>query len=337
MRVRGIVYDTGSEVITGRPSRPDLDPDQVREDLTDIAHDLHANAVRITGQHPEQMRLAAEEAASLGLAVWLSPALPDATPAEALNKLAGYARDAERLRAAGVDVVLLAGWEATLFQRGIVAGATTTDRMTTMSSPARLLWSVVRHGPFPRNLNRYLRAAATTIREQFGGPVSYAAAGFEQVDWSPFDIVAVDHYRSSANRDTYGDEIAQWTRHGRPVVLTEYGCATYRGAPERGALAWTVVDRSTDPPRIPDTVVRDEAAQAAELATLLDTIEASPTDGGFVFTYASFSYPHRPDDPRHDLDTAGYGLVTVLPDGTRRRKQAFNVVAQRYATSAAAT
>ena len=66
------------------------------------------------------------------------------------------------------------------------------------------------------------------------------------------------------------------------------------------------------------------------MGTLLDGADAAGAAGAFVFTYAAFSYPHRPD-PEHDLDSAGYGLVAVLPDGTQRRKAAFDAVARRFA------
>lgn len=330
MRIRGVVYDTGTELLAGRPSRPDFDPDQVRADLGVIAGDLHATAVRLVGQDLDRLRVAATAAAEAGLAVWLSPGLRDPEPSATLAHLGACATDAERLRAEGADVVLVAGWEATLFQRGIVSGATATDRMATLGSPRRLLGSTLRHGPFPWALNRHLRRAARTAREHFAGPVTYAALGFETVDWGPFDLVGVDHYRSGEPLDAWAGAITARRRHGLPVVLTELGCATYAGAAERGALAWTVVDRDADPPRLREPVVRDEGAQAEEVGTLLDAADAAGAAGAFVFTYAAFSYPHRPD-PEHDLDAAGYGLVAVLPDGTQRRKAAFDAVARRFA------
>lgn len=329
MRIRGVVYDTGVELLPGRPSRPAFDPDRVRADLRTIATELHATAVRLVGQDLGRLRLAAEAAADAGLAVWLSPALPDATPRAAREQLAACADDAERLRAQGAEVVLVVGWEATLFLRGIVAGATAADRMATMTSPRRLLWSTLRHGPFPYALNRHLRRAASTARARFHGPITYAALGFESVDWRPFDQVGVDHYRGGESPEAWAAAIGRRQRHGRPVVLTELGCATYAGAETRGALAWTVVDRAADPPRLREPVVRDEQAQAVELGRLLDLADRAGVEGAFVYTYAAFSYPHRPE-PELDLDTAGYGLVAVLPDGSVRRKAAFDAVARRF-------
>lgn len=330
MRIRGVVYDTGVELLPGRRSRPDFDPDRVRADLRVIATELHANAVRLVGENLERLRVAAEAAAEAGLAVWLSPTLPGATSAAARLQLGSCAGLGEQLRARGADVVLVAGWEATLFLRGIVAGATAADRMATLASPRRLLWSTLRHGPFPWALNRHLRRAAATARARFRGPVTYAALGFENVDWRPFDLVGVDHYRSGESPEAWAAAIERWRRPGKPVVLTELGCATYTGAEARGALAWTVVDRGSDPPRLREPVARDERAQAEEVGRLLDRADAAGVEGAFVFTYAAFSYPHRPE-PELDLDAAGYGLVAVLPDGSVRRKAAFDAVARRFA------
>ncbi|WP_091341460.1 hypothetical protein [Micromonospora rhizosphaerae] len=104
MRIRGVVYDTGIELLPGRPSRPDFDPDQVRDDLRVIATALGATAVRLVGQDLGRLRLAAEAAAEAGLAVWLSPGLPDAEPPAARAHLAACADDAERLRTRGAEV-----------------------------------------------------------------------------------------------------------------------------------------------------------------------------------------------------------------------------------------
>ncbi|GLW22416.1 hypothetical protein DI270_034435 [Microbispora triticiradicis] len=49
-------------------------------------------------------------------------------------------------------------------------------------------------------------------------------------------------------------------------------------------------------------------------------------DTAFLFTYASYSYPHH-SDPVHDLDLAAYGVVRCLPDGSREPKEAFHAYA----------
>jgi hypothetical protein len=42
---------------------------------------------------------------------------------------------------------------------------------------------------------------------------------------------------------------------------------------------------------------RDEAGQAAYLRKLLEAFEAGDIDSAFVFTFALYDHPHRPDMP----------------------------------------
>jgi hypothetical protein len=106
---------------------------------------------------------------------------------------------------------------------------------------------------------------------------------------------------------------------GKPVAITEFGAATYRGAGDRGARGLEIVeyDRDTGAPvRLDGEYVRDEEGQARYLLELLEVFEAGGVDSAFVFTFALHGYPHRPHgDPRPDLDLASYGIVKVLDDG----------------------
>ena len=77
---------------------------------------------------------------------------------------------------------------------------------------------------------------------------------------------------------------------------------------------------------------RDESVQAAHLGELIDLYDRHRTDGCFVFTFSMTDFP-RSDDPEHDLDRAGFGIVSVDPErpDTWTPKQAFAAVAERYA------
>jgi hypothetical protein len=189
-----------------------------------------------------------------------------------------------------------------------------------------------------RHFNAFLAWAAAAVREQFHGQVTYASGPWESVDWQPFDIVSVDHYRDASNRDTYGEQLRGYFAHARPVVVTEFGCCTYRGAEDRGALGWTIAARAAQPPHLTEDVVRDEQVQVTYLTELLDILEDERVDGAFWYTFASFGYPHHAD-PHRDLDCASYGVVAVLdgergttyPDMPWEPKRAFYALAERYA------
>ena len=152
------------------------------------------------------------------------------------------------------------------------------------------------------------------------------------MDWSGFDLVGVDAYRDAANRAGYVESLRALQTNRMPVAVTEFGCASYRGAADRGSLAWTAVERSGELERLADGIVRDEAGQAAELVGQLEEIEAGGVSAAFLYTYVAPSYPAN-DDPRRDLDAASYALVRSWPDGRTERKVAYDAVAARYAAS----
>lgn len=336
MRRRGINYDTGFAPFGDKLSRESFVPAEVRREMGIIARELHCNATRITGLHVDRIALAAECALEEGLEVWFSPFPCNMTEAELLPYFGAGARVAERLRRASRDVVFVLGCEMTMFDSGFIPGNSYTERMQFLMNPAA---AGAEFSPeaLVQRFQSFLRRALEVVRAEFGGPLTYASGPWEPVEWSRFDIVAVDHYRNAGNRAAYRDQLRQYFKHGRPVVVSELGCCTYRGAPDRGALGWTVVDRSAQPPRLREPVMRDEQVQADELVDLLQILEEEGVDGAFWFTFAGYNYPHHAD-PETDLDCASYGLVKVL-DGARGQiypglpwepKRAFAALAREY-------
>ncbi|NUR70501.1 MAG: abortive infection protein [Hamadaea sp.] len=325
MAFRGLNYDVGAEMIAGRLSRPEFDETTARAELAAIAGELHCDAVRISGEDPARLASATRIAHELGLAVYFSPVRGNLREADALAYVAETAALAEELRSGG-EVVFVVGLEATLFQHGFFPGDTTLDRIRLAARPWRMFLGMLRTGDPQKRLNAYLAKAVALTRERFGGSVTYASGSWERVDWTPFDVVGVNLYRSAKNRAKYRELLRDYQRHGKPVVLTEFGCCTYRGAADRGGLGWTAIDRSTTPARLADGIVRDETEQADELTELLAIYRDEPVDGAFVFTWASYLYAWD-DRPEHNLDTAGYGVVAVRPDGTWRPKEAYAVLA----------
>ena len=129
------------------------------------------------------------------------------------------------------------------------------------------------------------------------------------------DLAGIDAYRDASNRDGYAAGLRTHLASDRPVVATEVGCATYRGAPDAGGMGWAVVERTPEP-RLRDGVVRDEAAQASEVGELLEVMESC---GGL--------------DSAATFDTASFALVRGWPDGRTEPKAAYHAVAERYGTS----
>lgn len=310
MRGNGITYDTGffnAGVSTHEP----FDSEIVKREMRVIHDDLHCNAVRITGGNADRLEIAAIHAADAGLEVWFSPFTCDLTIDELLDFLADCAERAERLRRQGAEVVFVTGAELSLFTVGFLTGDTLKERLDLLAAPHRLRELLPQ---VPPRINDFLGKAAATVRERFGGKISYASIPFEGVDWTPFDFISVDAYRSSAVADQYRDAIRTLVAQGKPVAITEFGCATFQGAADQGASGGMIVEYDNNTPiRLDGDYIRDETEQVIYLRELLDIFTAEGVDTAFANTFASYHLPHR-RDPRTDLDMASYGVVKVLED-----------------------
>lgn len=211
-----------------------------------------------------------------------------------------------------------------------------------MGEPARLRTAIPE---VPTRLNEFFRQAIPAVRQRFGGTVTYAAIQFENVDWSLFDIVSFDHYRSAEIADRYREGVrALVEREGtdKPVAITECGTATYRGAGDRGARARDIIEwdeQIATPLRLSGEYARDEAAQATYLRDVLEVYASEGVNSTFVYTFVDYQLPHRPDgDVREDLDLASCGVVKVLedrregtyPDLPWEPKAAFTALAEIY-------
>lgn len=334
MKIKGVCYDVG-RVVGGEDARPEFDEGTTRRELEIIRRDLHCNTVRICGQDVERLITAGRLALDLGLDVWLSPELWGHELPEALEYLAGAARRAEELRRyAEGRVVLSVASEATLFMPGILSGGGTIPDL--IRNPLRLAAAMIRlkTGRHNIRLGAFLAQASAVARAAFHGPITYASVPIERVDWSLFDIVSVDAYRGKQNRATYAHGLTRYRNVGKPVVVTEVGCATYQGAEDKGGRGFLIVDRR-NPDQIKPGYSRDEGLQAREVTDMLEELDRAGVDGAFVFGFVSPNLVHQAD-PLRDFDMASYSLVKSLPPGAHgttypdmpwEPKQAFHAVA----------
>ena len=338
-------YDAG--VVMGVPWRPTLDVRTARREMETIRGDLHCTAVRIVARDVRRLQLASEAALEAGLEVWVSPTVWDRDPDETIARTALAARAAERLRSAAPGrVTFVVGGELTLFMRGILPGRTLTGRLKNMMTS-----DTIRSGAHNAPLDAVLGRLEAAVRPVFAGPLTYASLPWEQVDWSRFDIVGVDHYRAKRIEDRYVEMLAPLLATGKPVVNTEFGNPSCVGGDEMSALSVSsnvdfrslflhslpVVGRFVRP-RVGHVVERDEALQAREVTKTLAILDAAGVDGAFVSTFIYAVYPYD-EDPRHDLDACSPGLVrplsggrhgTTYPDMTWEPKAAFGAVAAYY-------
>jgi hypothetical protein len=336
MRGKGINYDTGF-INKGISSRDPFEIAVVKRELQIIRDDLHCTAVRVTGGDPERLQIAADIAADLGLEVWFSPFTCDLTYQEMLDLLADCAERAERLRRQGTEVVLVIGAEISLLNKGFLPGDTIGERMELLADMQRLRGLI---GEVRARVNHFLGKAIAVVRERFGGKITYAAMPFEGVDWTLFDIISLDIYRSAEVADQFASGIRSLVAQGKPVAITEFGCTTYTGAADKGARGGEIIEWDKDtikPLWLKGDYLRDEAEQATYLRELLEIFTEEGIDSAFVFTFVQYQLPHRLGS-RDDLDMASYSIVKVYegrfgnayPDMRWEPKAAFRTLADYY-------
>lgn len=340
MDFRGVHYDTGVRFIPGRLTRDQLHEQTAAADMRVIRDELHANAVRIVGDDVDRIVLAARCAHAAGLAVFFSPWLIDRDEDALLPYLRRAANLAERLRETG-QVTFVTGCEMSLFAPGMIPG----DGVY-----ARVNWLVgLRGGRPPRpslaevsaRLNASLAAAADVVRSEFGGAVTYASGTWENVDWTPFDLVGVDYYRAEQTREEYAQGLRDLHRHGKPVAVLEVGCCTYPGADRRGGTGWMVLDEwAPGGPRwlVDPVPIRDEAAQSRYLAEQFEIFLTEDLHAAFVYTFRA-PYLDHSATPERDFDRASFALTTnAIEPGTPRdwiAKDGFRTLAGIFAAAAA--
>lgn len=337
MRGRGMTYDTGF-VRTGRISRTDYDPQVVRRELAVIRDDLHCNAVHIIGGDPDRLELAARYAAELGLEVWFSPYPLEMTEDEIRRLFEECADLAERLRLSGAEIVFVAGVELSIMNRGFLPGESPMERVDfLLSTPERLAERLADLGG---RLDAFFAEAIPAVRARFHGKVTYACVPLERIDWSRFDFLSIELIRSAEVADRFRDGVRTLVAQGKPVAVTGFGTATWRGSGAVAPRSMEIVETDVHgaPIRIDGEYFRDEAGQAAYIEELLSIFDSEGVDSTFVFLFALDNYPHRPHgDPRDDLDLASFGIVKVLdgfgdsyPDMHWEPKKAFSAVADFY-------
>jgi hypothetical protein len=156
------------------------------------------------------------------------------------------------------------------------------------------------------------------------------------------DLCQVPGIRTAAMaaqfRDNHRAFVAQGRAQGKPVAITEFGCATYRGAANMGDRG-DIVEWGEDarPVRFKGEYARDEEEQIRYISELLDVFDAEGVDNVFVYTFARYDLPHR-SAAHEDFDVASAGVVKVLedrrgqhyPDMPWEPKAAFTAIREYY-------
>lgn len=298
-----------------------------------IAEDLHCIAVTVFGDDLGRLEEAARMALDRGLFVWVQPRLVDGRQDEIVSRLGRAAAFCERLRADHPDRVgLNVGCELTVFARGIIPGRTFGVRLI------GLTWGFFLTPLFDRRLNRLLGRLIETARARFRGPLTYGSGTWESVDWAPFDMIGVDYYFDISTRADYRGGLRALRAWGKPVLVTEFGCCSYRGAREQGGSGADILDwRDLENRRVKPGYERDERVQADAIEELIDIYETEDVYGAFVCMFIEGDCRFSPE-PDRDEDKASFGIVRppalesgLSPDdGHWEPKAAFHTIARRF-------
>src|SRR5262249_54045684 len=147
------------------------------------------------------------------------------------------------------------------------------DRATLLAEPHRMRQII----PGLRaHMKELLSATVEVVRSRFSGKVSYASLPFEGVDWKPFNIISTDaDYRTVERATCFRADIhtfvAQNQAQGKPVTITEFGCATFQDAADLGSRG-DIIEWGPDaqPVGLKHECTRDEHEQARYVRELLE-------------------------------------------------------------------
>lgn len=329
-KYRGVVYDVGlnfAKIHDMGLNAPDglgvpaPDPAQVDFEMETISKDLHANSVRIEGERIERLVMASRAAHKHGLTVFFNPWKTNADADELRPYYAEAAREAEKLRNEGMDIVFVAGCEYPFFQQGLIPGNTVVERIDALMNPLETY--LTRTKKYWKDLNTILRSFVDVIRPEFHGPVTYAGTSMEEIDWTIFDLVGVDHYRGAESEEEYVEKFNSFKVHDRPVVCMETGCCAYVGGGEAGGGGFLIFE-GVNPDgsgKFKDDVVptRSEKEQADYVETQITLLANNGAEGIFIFEFAAPFYTHG--EGAKDIDLVSFGLVKTYPDDDARSKE----------------
>jgi hypothetical protein len=293
-----------------------------------VSDELNGNSINIYGSDIGRMAETTAAAVERGLHVWLDPRLPDRSQDQVLDYIAEVARLAESFRVQGADIDLAVGAVHSIFTPGIFPGEPYLERIANIyfdgdqrfgvrtpktldeSLTPKVTATLTESAP---RLNEFLGRAAKVARQHFKGNLGYSHAPWEQVDWTPFDLIGIVYYLmpSYMTPEQHLDGLARYRKWNKPVFITGFGTASYQGAEEKGFFSWDIVDRSSEDLTILDGHARDEGAQAAYYAKLLGIFEQAGIYGAAPADLVHPTHPHSAD-PRLDLDMASMCITKCI-------------------------
>lgn len=344
-KLKGINYEVGLKFHPEHKVNYEAIGREIEADLEDII-EMGCNSVRVYGDNPDNLLLAAKTGLEKGLKVWLSPRAMNGDEEQTLDLLLNVAEEAEKLREQyGDDITLVIGNELMLESRVVFEEEHYVERlekfkkMKALEMAKKYLRLIGLHRLIPgheqeqEKIREFVKRLAGETREKFKGNITYASLPDEDIDWEHLDIVGANLYEDASNRRSYEDKLAEYKSHGKQTAITEFGSAPFKGAKHLGGFAHSVVDWQRGKLKrglgfMP--VFRDEKTQADYLQRLIEMYERHEIDAHFIFEYVNWNIHPNPDDPKRDLSTGSFGLVHRTPTGEKVKTEAYDRVKKLY-------
>ena len=325
MKYKGINYDIGTEYSPDILTRNNLSEAVVGHDMDAIKNKLNCNSVRIYGKEPKSLIFAAEIALQYDLNVWLSPRLISENVENTLSYLKDIAAEFEllRLKYPNQELVFIIGGELTIDMDCFIQGDTLHERVTKLAKPLFFIKNALGiKPPYQKSFNQFLKAAASVVKKEFSGKLTYASAMWENVDWTDFDYISMNLYKASFNKSFYNQLLKKLVVKGKPVIITEFGCCTYNGADQKGPTGYFVLDFTKTPPVFKEKCIRNEKVQADYILDLLTIYDKERITGAFVFDFYSQSHAYS-DNPENDYDMASFSITRSMGNNKWEPKESF--------------
>jgi hypothetical protein len=326
LTLRGINYDTGTEFSPNDITRENWKPNDIKNDFKLIREELNCNTINLYGTNSARLLEAVEFALAQNLIVSVQLRSIDKTKKEMISEVSTFSEKLNKFEAPN-NLILNIGCESSLFTQGFVPGKTFLHRMMNMIW-IWPLFSLINH-----KLAEHLNLVVKHARNHFSGKLIYSSGSWETIDWTNFDYIGINLYRDRENYHNYVDIIKNLTNQPKPVIITEFGCSTFKGASFLGGGGWTIVDYKKQPPQLKKIVDRDEKEQADLLCELIEIYNRQDIYGCYVFDFIEIQQLYS-SEPRFDLDRASYGIVKAFMDDQGsiqwQKKLAYTQVAEAY-------
>ena len=274
-----------------------LDTNTIRNELRIIKEDLGCNAVRLISDSNSKLIEAAEIALKFNLEPWVSNRLFGLNTKGAKKVLRDLAISCEILRKRySTQIIIIVANEPSLDTRFVwrIGPPSTGSKLEHFFSTHRQNEKL--------DLSSFISELAIEVKKYFNGPITLASGPWEKIDWKYFDYIGVNLYINKHNKDIYENLIDEYKGYKKPLVITEFGCCTFKGAADYGGNGWNYASKNN--------VVYDKTEQANTIEKCINIFKNKDVEGSFLLGYV------EPKPVTKKKMLFGLGGLTVSAEGS---------------------